>query len=136
MVVGAIAMRVFLKRGVGGGGHGFNSSGGAHTAVTTAVTPRLPGERPFADLCFPMNAVEASRAAEKARRLQEKVEWDNIVKIFVIDNKKKAEALELLHAQPLATSRAGIFVQKTRVCCLFVLTQERHLLIMLKLSIG
>lgn len=63
-------------------------------------------------ISFPMNVVQASRAAEKARRIQEKAEWDNVVKIFVLDDKKKSEALDLLHAQPLAKTRSGAFLPR------------------------
>ena len=48
-----------------------------------------------------MDAVQDSRAAAKARRSQEKIEWEKVIKAFPIDKKKKDEALELLKAQPL-----------------------------------
>ena len=71
-----------------------------------------------------MEAVNASRAAERARRQKEKEEWDNVVRVFPIDAKKKTEALDMLRAQPLGTTASGFLISSVLIFHLFPLLRE------------
>jgi hypothetical protein len=57
--------------------------------------------------CDNMAAIEASRAAEKARRMTEKEEWDRVTQVFAIDQRKKDRAVELVRSLPLAKASSG-----------------------------
>ena len=55
-----------------------------------------------------MQAVEARRAAEKQKPAMEKVEWERMIVIFPIDEKKKQDAINVVRGQPPLQTPAGV----------------------------
>ena len=54
-----------------------------------------------------MSAIQASRENEKKRRVAEKLEWENVCKVFVLNDAKIKGAMDLVQQLPLAMLPTG-----------------------------